>query len=204
MFTITYQGRTYLAMSQMGRKEWQQCLAIAKTIVENVRRELKLFAETGDKAHKEKADELKRSLPGICFQASGFEVSVGTKKFNKGKRGRWREQRHAYLSGLVVIDVDHVDNPQALFERIKAEHDLKELGILLVYVSASGKGLKIVFKAHAEWGNLICNQYEMASLLGVLNYVDDACKDSSRLSFLTGPDDVLYIDTATLFNSKND
>ena len=44
----------------------------------------------------------------------------------------------------------------------------------------------------------------MANLLGVLDNVDDACKDSSRLSFLTGPDDVLYIDTATLFNSKND
>ena len=37
MFKITYQVKTYLEMMQMGRKEWQQCLAIAKTIVENVR-----------------------------------------------------------------------------------------------------------------------------------------------------------------------
>ena len=72
MYKITYQVKTYLEMMQMGRKEWQQCLAIAKTIVENVRQELKLFAETGDKAHKEKADELKRSLPGICFKAEDF------------------------------------------------------------------------------------------------------------------------------------
>ena len=202
MFNFTYQPTTWLEMSQMGHKEWQESLQKAEAIVTDVRRELALFKETGDKTHKKKADAAKRSLPGACFQAAEFAVSVGTKTYNKGKRGRWREQRHAYLSGLVVIDVDHVDNPQAMFERIKAEHDLTELGIQLIYVSASGKGLKIVFKARAEWGNLICNQYEMASLLGVLDYVDDACKDSSRLSFLTGPNDVLYIDTDTLFNIK--
>ncbi len=204
MYKITYQVKTYLEMMQMGSKEWQQCLAIAKTIVENVRQELKLFAETGDKAHKEKADELKRSLPGICFQAADFELSVGTKKFNKGKKGHWREQLKAYLSGLVVIDVDHCGNPRELFERIKGQFDLKELGILLVYVSASGEGLKIVFKARAEWGNLICNQYEMAALLGILDFVDDACKDSSRLSFVTGEDDVLYLDAEELFDGEED
>lgn len=204
MYKITYQVKTYLEMMQMGSKEWQKCLAIAKTIVENVRQELKLFAETGDKAHKEKADELKRSLPGICFQAADFELSVGTKKFNKGKKGHWREQLKAYLSGLVVIDVDHCGNPRELFERIKGQFDLKALGILLVYVSASGEGLKIVFKARAEWGNLICNQYEMAALLGILDFVDDACKDSSRLSFVTGEDDVLYLDAEELFDGEED
>lgn len=149
------------------------------------------------------ASWIKSTLPGACFQASEFAVSVGTKKYNKGKRGRWREQAYAYLSGLVVIDVDHTGNPRVLFEQIKNSFDLKALGILLIYVSAGGEGLKIVFKARPEWSNLICNQYEMASLLGILDYVDDACKDSSRLSFLTGPEDVLYIDSEELFNHQN-
>ena len=138
MFKITYQVSTWLEMQHLGWEQWQQCLEVAKDIVAEVRRLLKLYHETGDKTYKTQADAKKRTLPGACFQASEFEVSVGTKKYNKGKRGRWREQRHAYLSGLVVIDVDHVDNPQELFERFKAEHDLKELGILLVYISASG------------------------------------------------------------------
>lgn len=202
MFKVTYQVKTYLEMSRMGREEWQECLRIAKDIVAEVRKELKLFKETDDKAHKTKADALKRSLPGACFQASGFEVCVGTKKYNKGKRGRWREQIHAYLSGLAVIDADHCGDPRALYERIKAKFDLKALGIVLIYVSASGEGCKIVFRCRQEWGNLICNQYEMANLLGILDYVDDACKDSSRLSFLTGEDDVLYIDQAELFDSE--
>ena len=98
---------------------------------------------------------LKTTLPGACFQASDFAVSTGTKKYNRGKRGRWREMRYAYLSGLVVIDVDHCGNPREVFARIQQEHDLKAEGILLVYVSAGGEGLKIVFKARLDWGNLI-------------------------------------------------
>ena len=202
MLKISYQVSTWLEMQHLGWEQWQQCLEVAKNIVAEVRRLLKLYRETGDKTYKTQADAKKRTLPGACFQASSFEVSVGTKAYNKGKRGRWREQCHAYLSGLVVIDVDHVENPRELFEQIKAKFDLNSLGILLVYISASGEGMKIVFTARPEWGNLICNQYEMANLLGVLDYVDDACKDSSRLSFLTGPDDVLYIDKASLFKEE--
>jgi hypothetical protein len=87
--------------------------------------------------------------------------------------------------------------------RIKQEHDLKALGILLVYVSASEDGLKIVFKVNPDYPhNLICQQWEMAERIGVLQWVDDQCKDSTRLSFLTTPDDVLYCDTEELFNVK--
>lgn len=199
MFKISYQVRTFMEMSRMGCNEWKECLRIAKGIAVAVRNELKLYRESGDNTHKKKADELKRTLPGICFQASGFEVSIGTKKYNKGKKGRWREQIHACLSGLAVIDVDHCGNPHDLYKRINNQFDLKAQGVLLVYISASGEGLKIVFKARPEWGNLICNQYEMASLLGILDYVDDSCKDSSRLSFLTSEEDILYIDNEDLF-----
>ena len=187
-------------MMQMGWEQWQECMRKAKSIVESIRREHKAYKETGDDKHKKKREDLKKKLPGACFQASDFEESIGEKDYNKDKKGRWREQLHAYLSGLAVIDVDHVENPRVLFENIMERFDLKAEGILLVYISAKGEGLKIVFKARPEWGNLICNQYEMASLLGILDHVDDACKDSSRLSFLTGPDDVLYCDEKELFN----
>ena len=204
MFKVCYQVRTYLQMEQMGWEEWQKAMQIAKPIVEEVRREYKAFLETGDETHKKKADELKRTLPGACFQASEFAESIGVKAYNKGKRGHWREMRYAYLNGLVVIDVDHCGNPRELFDRIKSEHDLKAEGILLVYISAKGEGLKILFKSRKEWSNLICQQYEMAQMLGILDFVDDACRDSSRLSFLTGEDDVLYVDAKELFNHQKD
>ena len=86
MFKITYQVKTYLEMQQMGWKEWLECLAFAKPIVETMRPEFKAYAETGDKTHKKKADELKRTLPGACFQSSDFEESVGVKEYNNGKK----------------------------------------------------------------------------------------------------------------------
>ena len=208
MFKITYQVRTYCEMQHMGWEEWQQAMLTAKTIVTKYRQMLadaKLLTDEAErKKAKQAADAVKRTLPGACFQASDFAVSIGDdpkKKYNYGKSGRWRDMRYAYLSGLVVIDVDHCGNPRELFERLQQEHDLKALGILLIYVSASEDGMKIVFKADPDYPhNLICQQWQMAERLGVLQWVDDACKDSTRLSFLTTPDDVLYCDEKELFN----
>ena len=74
------------------------------------------------------------------------------------------------------------------------------MGILLVYVTPSGHGLKIVFKARPEWGNLIDNQHQMAKLLGV--EVDESCKDASRMSFVCKEEDILYLDKE-LFTYEN-
>ena len=208
MFKITYQVRTFYEMQQMGWEEWQQAMQTAKGIVMKYRQMLtnaKLQTdEAARKKAKQTADALKRTLPGACFQASDFAVSIGDdpkKKYNYDKAGRWRDMRYAYLSGLVVIDVDHCGNPRELFVRLQQEHDFKALGILLVYVSASEDGMKIVFKADPEYPhNLICQQWQMAERLGVLQWVDDGCRDSNRLSFLTTPDDVLYCDEKELFN----
>lgn len=208
MFRITYQVRTYCEMHQMGWEEWQQAMQTAKEIVKKYRQMLAdamlLTDKDTRKKAKQAADAVKRSLPGACFQAAEFAVSIGDdtkKKYNYQKAGRWRDMRYAYLSGLVVIDVDHCGNPRELFVHLQQEHDLKALGILLVYVSASEDGMKIVFKADPEYPhNLICQQWQMAERLGVLQWVDDQCKDSSRLSFLTTPEDVLYCDEKELFN----
>ncbi|SNU03616.1 VirE N-terminal domain-containing protein, partial [Prevotellaceae bacterium MN60] len=104
-------------------------------------------------------------------------------------------------TGLVVMDVDHVKNPHEVHgEWLKVHGDLKKLGILLVYITPSGEGLKIVFKARQEWGNLIDNQHEMAKMLGV--EVDESCKDASRMSFICKEKDILYIDKE-LFTYEN-
>ena len=145
------------------------------------------YRETGEAA-------LKRKLPAFIFQAT-FDETVSA----KGKMGRWRKQAATRLTGLVVMDVDHVENPQEKFEGWKAL-DFGKLGILLVYVTPSGKGLKVVFKADAEKGNLIDNQHAMAKVLGV--EVDESCKDASRMSFICKESDILYLDKE-LFTYEN-
>ena len=151
------------------------------------------FRETGDAS-------LKRKLPAFIFQATFDETESA-----KGKLGAWRKQSATRLTGLVVMDVDHVESEEL---KVKSEEfaaaDFKqraaELGILLVYITPSGHGLKIVFKARTEWGNLIDNQHEMAKVLGV--EVDESCKDASRMSFICKESDILFIDKE-LFTYEN-
>ena len=70
----------------------------------------------------------------------------------------------------------------------------------VLYITPSGKGLKVVFKADPNVGNLIDNQHEMAKVLGV--EVDESCKDASRMSFICKEEDILYIDKE-LFTYEN-
>ena len=178
------------------------------------------YRETGDA-------QLKRKLPAFIFQATFDETTS-----KAGKLGRWRKQAATRLTGLVVMDIDHVGTrptpdpslnggeyivnenmglaPRDLYAKWRKE--LPELfdpsiqggarggSVLLVYVTPSGHGLKIVFKARQEWGNLIDNQHAMAKLLGV--EVDESCKDASRMSFICKESDILYLDKE-LFTYEN-
>ena len=125
------------------------------------------YRETHDAA-------LKRKLPAFIFQAT-FDETLS----KAGKLGRWRKQAATRLTGLVVMDIE---NPQEVYDSWFKVHDFESLGILLIYVTPSGQGLKIVFKADVQKGNLIDNQHEMAKVLGV--EVDESCKDASRMSFI--------------------
>ena len=147
------------------------------------------FRETGDV-------QLKRKLPAFIFQATFDETTS-----KSGITGAWRKQSATRLTGLVVMDVDHVENPLTLYQGwVEKGLDWKQLGVLLIYITPSGKGLKIVFKADAAKGNLIDNQHAMAEVLGV--EVDESCKDASRMSFICKESDILFIDKE-LFTYEN-
>ena len=149
------------------------------------------FRETGDAS-------LKRKLPAFIFQATFDETES-----KAGKTGAWRKQKATRLTGLVVMDLDHIDNPLTLYQGwIDKGLDLKALGIVLIYISPSGKGLKIVFKARLEWGNLIDNLHAMAKVLGDDVVIDESGKDSSRMSYICKESDILYIDKE-LFTYEN-
>ena len=101
------------------------------------------------------------------------------------------------------MDIDHIDDPRGLVNEKLGMSNEKwaALGVLLVYITPSGKGLKIVFKADVQKGNLIDNQHAMAEVLGV--EVDESCKDASRMSFICKESDILYIDEE-LFTYENE
>ena len=117
--------------------------------------------------------------------------------------GKWRLQKSAHLNGLAVLDVDHLEqDPKELFQQWSKEQ-LQELGVLLVFITSSNQGLKFVFIARKEWGNLIENALELARRLGLK--ADESGKDASRMSFapsrLAG--DILFYDPERMFSYEN-
>ena len=200
----------------------------------------KAFAQ---KTQKEKlqayAKSLKDKLPAALFQAKGFELTLSenakkkitdetTEEEIEAMKRPWVKQATVQLSGLCVLDIDHVGEqthplappcmegsnmmlePRELFAKWQKERPElfaspsqgdKRGSILLVYITPSGKGLKIVFKADIKKGNLIDNQLWLAGVLGVK--ADEGCKDASRRSYLTTESDILYINKEELFNYEN-
>ncbi len=143
-------------------------------------------------------DNLKKSLPFVIFIATYIDTASAS-----GKLGCWRKQAACRLNGLCVIDFDHIEGDcRAVWEEAYAKlSDEDKARILLVYITPSGHGLKVVFMADVAVGNLIDNQKDFSAKLG-LN-PDEACKDASRGAFLTTREDIILINEEKLFTYEN-
>ena len=159
-----------------------------------------------NKTNKQKlllfSDYEKGEHPFINFCAQGYDESEMKCKDGSRKKGPWRKQKYVRLSGLVAIDIDHVDDPKAIFERWQKELDLKALKIYLVYITPKGKGLRVVFRCDVSRGNLIDNQMWMCEKLKVKP--DDSCKDASRGFFLTSAENFLFDNLKEMYEDEAD
>lgn len=120
--------------------------------------------------------EKKRCLPAACWQAS-----------YGGKR---RANENAVSSGLFALDIDDVENPEGLYESFKSR--LSELGILVVHITPSRKGLRIVAKCRKGLHSIRENQFWLAGEIGARH--DAATCDAARLSYLVPWDYFLFFD----------
>ncbi len=143
---------------------------------------------------------LKMSLPYVVFIGT-FDESEGGKKKTIA---RWRKQKYCRLNGLCVIDFDHVEGDvRKIWEEAYAKlSDEDKARILFVFVTPSGHGLKVVFTANANVGNLIDNQIVFSKKLG-LN-PDESCKDASRGAFLTTKEDIIFINEEKLITYEDE
>lgn len=142
-------------------------------------------------------DMIKSMLPAVTWQAY----------FPNGKR----ISREAEPSGLFMLDVDHIENPnQVYIEKVAGR--IKELDIVLVHITISTKGLRIVANCQSQFTTIEENQRWLAGELGL--EFDGVCKDWARASFLVPFQYILYMDGTifdpnvqpkyTLFNKEND
>ncbi len=203
MSNMTIQKNLSAQVEIINSAEQLESVFDSKGVFQKIQK-IRQYREAGD---MKSATRVKHSLPGIVFVADDFaesekevKVTENGQKVKKAVKGKWRLQKSAHLNGLAVLDADHLErSPKDIFKGW-SEEQLKELGIFLVFITSSNAGLKIVFRARKEWGNLIDNAVEMAHQLGLP--VDESCKDASRMSFapssLAG--DILYFDRKGLFS----
>ena len=160
-------------------------------------------------------DKKKKKLPLMIFIGT-FDESV-KQKDGKDFNDRWRNQEHVRLNGLVVADYDHVVEADQTApgpsysggERLReiwAEaydklSDEDKARVVLVFVTPSGEGLKVVFEADVNVGNLIDNQLDFSAKLGLK--LDESCKDGCRGAFMTTAEDIISINEEKLFTYED-
>ena len=125
--------------------------------------------------------EAKKHLPAICFC---------------GRTTKTRANKNMSPTDLVFIDIDHCENPfKAATTLIDEMGDvwLNE-NVLLIHVTVSGKGLRIIFKAQPDMKTLQENMDWFNKTFDLQRFGDfDApCKDYARLSFLPTTTDFLF------------
>ena len=163
-------------------------VVIHSTIVNNICAELADYREQMMRGEISRDDfatkkaELKRRLPAFCFHAH----------FKNGRR----LNAEAIPSGLSILDIDHIPSPETFYNE-KVKERTKELGIVLVHMTPSAEGLRIVFTLPQKM-TLAEGQQWLAGKLGLKDF-DEACKDYARCSFAVPADYIFFIDKEQLF-----
>ena len=143
-----------------------------------------LCAKIAAEEDKKKRAEMKNKLPVITWQA-----------FFPGKR----LNNEAQPSGLFMLDIDHVDDPWALYSE-KIASRIKELGIVFVGKTASGHGLRLVAKCLPDLNSLEECQRWLSSNLKI--EFDGVCKDLARCSFLVTADYTYFMDAKAIWTDE--
>ena len=129
----------------------------------------------------------KKKLPIFCFAAT-FE-------------GGRRTNATAKPNGLVLIDIDGLENPLSEYDRLlKADWGFMSNSVVLVYTTPSGHGLRIVFKG-LEGMTYVENMHWFGEHFGV--QIDESCKDFARCSFAVPYSYIKFV-SDSLFTYNND
>ncbi|MBO4429914.1 MAG: DUF3987 domain-containing protein [Bacteroidaceae bacterium] len=153
----------------------------------NIAAVVKKYQETGDKSLKE------NKLPAMMPMGDVGDLQ--------------RAKQNCEPTGLVMIDLDNkgdiapdvvhwwededpVAKVKSHFDEREAE--LERMHVVLVHVTPSGRGLRLLVHCHAEGMEATIQNCVKAFDLEKLGKVDPACTDLSRLSCLVPADYIVY------------
>ena len=127
---------------------------------------------------------LKRQLPVITPHACRFRGDGSRKSDN------------AVPSGLVMLDIDHIDDPREFFSRWIAPTLIAENKIYFVAITPSGHGLRVIAEREPE-ESIPAAQKRLAHYFALTEF-DAVTKDLARASFLMPWSYVLYCEPLML------
>lgn len=107
-----------------------------------------------------------------------------------------RRSSNAVPSGLVMLDIDHIDDPREFFSRWIAPQLTAENKIYFVAITPSGHGLRVI--AEREAGETIPAAQKRLATWFCLTEFDAVTKDLARASYLMPWSYVLYCEPAGL------
>ena len=143
------------------------------------------------------AQEIKDNSTAFIYSCYEFDATETA----NGNLFCHRRLADSHLNGLVMLDIDHVDNPMQVWYAIRDNEELMKR-VALVHITSSGFGARIVFTANIDDGNLADNQIVFAQAIGYK--ADESCIDATRNSFAPKEEDILYINEELLFNYYNE
>ena len=138
---------------------------------------LPLYDRIASAADQNERQQLKRNLPAVTWQAH----------FEDGKRSN----KAAISSGLFILDVDHEVDPFTLYSE-KVAPRIDELGIMVVHMTPSKCGIRVVARLQPQFVSIEENQRWLSDQIGV-DY-DSATKDFARLSYLVPESYFFHLD----------
>lgn len=160
---------------------WSQIeLAMKQPAVQDICDQIKLL----DGKDPNELSRLKRQLPVITPHACRFRGD-GTRK-----------SENAVPSGLVMLDIDHIDDPRDFFSRWIAPALTAENKIYFVAITPSGHGIRVIAEREPE-ESIPAAQKRLAELFALPEF-DAVTKDLARASFIMPWSYVLYCEPAGL------
>ena len=155
-------------------------LAMKQPLIQDICDQIKLL----DGNDPDELARLKRQLPVITPHACRF-TNDGTRK-----------SANAVPSGLVMLDIDHIDDPRDFFSRWIAPVLTAENKIYFVAITPSGHGIRVI--AEREAGESIPAAQKRLAHYFALTEFDAVTKDLARASFLMPWSYVLYCEPSGL------
>jgi len=111
-------------------------------------------------------------------------------------------------TGLVMLDIDHISDEKMLhvMECFNNINTLRFWNVLLVHITPSGHGLRVIFSLPDGCNSIVEAQDKMVRDLHLDEYgdYDGACKDLTRLSFFPQRSDIKYSSEGLFFDYESE